>query len=65
MQQKIANLQIATEEIGQKAEDLRQTWLRQQSRIVQLSKQRNEQHHQLNILRRREFCFNVSSGYTI
>ncbi|XP_049802004.1 coiled-coil domain-containing protein 40 [Schistocerca nitens] len=51
-QLKMMSLQTAIDETEQKSEHLQQVWIRQQNRVVSLSKKRNEQQHQLNILQK-------------
>ncbi|XP_069697468.1 coiled-coil domain-containing protein 40 isoform X4 [Periplaneta americana] len=48
---KISALEKSIMETTEKSEDLQQFWLRQQSHIVQLTNQRNEQLHKINIMR--------------
>jgi hypothetical protein len=51
---KIKALEGNITEISEKSEALQQLWLRQQSNIVQLANQRNEQLHNINLLRKRK-----------
>jgi hypothetical protein len=51
---KMKALEESITETAERCEELQQSWLRQQTHVVQLANQRNEHLHNINLLRRRK-----------